>query len=379
MDVCCISQLLQYRRTMPCVPPSKPFRSIASGGGFSLPVLDLSPFMGPGFGETDRIEAARALDDACSSVGFFYLEGHGIVSEEIEHLHRLAKQFFSLPTAVKEEIAMSGALTGRGYQRLGENVTLQMRDWQEAIDFFAEIPAEAIDLQHFGRTPVNMGSQQIDQLRRFVQARNLWPSEPPEFRAAAEAYFAKVSEVGNALMRAMAVGLGLPEHFFDSVTDRSFWCVRVIGYPALHREQLNLSCGEHTDYGCWTILAQDETPDALEVQLPGGHWEKVQPRPGAFVVNLGDMLSVWTQGRYVATRHRVRQTAGDYRTSIAFFYEPNFDAVIRPLDLSPLSGWQAIEHRPVASTEPLQRGLAGQELIYGEHLFAKVTSNFDFE
>jgi len=54
----------------------------------------------------------------------------------------------------------------------------------------------------------------------------------------------------------MAVGLGLPEHFFDSVTDRSFWCVRVIGYPALHREQLNLSCGEHTDYGCWTILAQ---------------------------------------------------------------------------------------------------------------------------
>ena len=54
----------------------------------------------------------------------------------------------------------------------------------------------------------------------------------------------------------MAVGLGLPEHFFDSVTDRSFWCVRVIGYPALQRDQLNLSCGEHTDYGCWTILAQ---------------------------------------------------------------------------------------------------------------------------
>ena len=67
--------------------------------------------------------------------------------------------------------------------------------------------------------------------------------------------------------------------------------MRVIGYPALQREQLNLSCGEHTDYGCWTILAQDETPDALEVQLPTGQWEKVQPRPGAFVVNLGDMLS----------------------------------------------------------------------------------------
>eukprot|EP00435_Cladocopium_sp_Y103_P062260 s92_g23.t2 len=360
----------------------------------------------------------RSWLQSAGSVGFFYLEGHGIAPEEIEHLHALAKQFFSLPTAVKdsegpavsscflvsplsctvptseEEIAMSGAppLTGRGYQRCG-------------------LP---------GSSPGADRLRWIDQVRRFVQARNLWPSEPPEFRAAAEAYFAKVSEVGNALMRAMAVGLGLPEHFFDSVTDRSFWCVRVIGYPALHRDQLNLSCGEHTDYGCWTILAQDQTPDALEVQLPGGHWEKVQPRPGAFVVNLGDMLSVWTRGRYVATRHRVRQTAGDYRTellppcplgvlnfhmvllwlwlqeyhgcdalgfflsglepartSIAFFYEPNFDAVIRPLDLSPLP--QAIEHRPVASTEPLARGLAGQELIYGEHLFAKVSSNFDFE
>lgn len=57
-------------------------------------------------------------------------------------------------------------------------------------------------------------------------------------------------------LKAMALGLGLPQHFFDALTDRSFWCVRVIGYPALHREQLNLSCGEHTDYGCWTILAQ---------------------------------------------------------------------------------------------------------------------------
>jgi len=354
------------------------FRSIATGGRFSLPILDLSPFMGAST-PSSRLEAAKALDEACSTVGFFYLEGHGIDTEEINHLHRLSKQFFSLPTTVKEEIAMSAAspTTGRGYQRLGENVTLQMRDWQEAIDFFADIPAAEIDMHHFAQEPVNMGREEIAKLEAFTKAPNLWPAEPAAFRTAAEAYFSKVSAVGEALMQAMALGLGLPQHFFDALTDRSFWCVRVIGYPALHREQLNLSCGEHTDYGCWTILAQDETPDALEVQLPDGTWEKVQPRPGAFVVNLGDMLSVWTKGRYVATRHRVRQTAGDYRTSIAFFYEPNFDAVIHPLDLSALNVVSPVT-LPTASTEPLARGLAGGKLIYGEHLFAKVTSNFNF-
>merc|ERR1719401_2919529 len=141
--------------------------------------------------------------------------------------------------------------------------------------------------------------------------------------------------VGGALMDAMALAFDLPEGHFRPLTDRSFWCCRVIGYPPLQQAEektsVGDSVGEHTDYGCWTILAQDDTPGALEVKLADGSWAKAEPLPGAFVVNLGDMLSVWTRRRFAATAHRVRQTRGRYRTSVAFFYEPNYDAIIRPL------------------------------------------------
>ncbi|CAE7250005.1 2ODD33 [Symbiodinium natans] len=111
----------------------------------------------------------------------------------------------------------------------------------------------------------------------------------------------------------MAVAFGLPEDHFDPVMNESFWGARIIGYPALPVDAPGLSCGEHTDYGCWVILAQDETQGALEAKLPCGRWEAVPPVPGKLVVNLGDMLSVWTRGHWVATEHRVRHTSANFR------------------------------------------------------------------
>merc|ERR1712007_366332 len=128
----------------------------------------------------------------------------------------------------------------------------------------------------------------------------------------------------------------LPEKYFQSLTNESFWCARIIGYPALQEAvgKVGDSVGVHTDYGCWTILCQDDTPGALQVQRFDGTWIQADPIPGAFVVNLGDMLSLWTGSRFSATPHCVRHTQpGKYRTSVAFFFEPNFDAVIKPLSI----------------------------------------------
>ncbi|CAE7265617.1 2ODD33 [Symbiodinium necroappetens] len=348
------------------------------GSGFSsLPVVNLAPFLekdGAASPER-RAAAAQSLDDACRGVGFFYLEGHGVPAESQQKMHQLAKEFFSLPAASKEAIALPAqSSTGRGYQRLGENVTLQKRDWHEAIDFYAEPGPDAVELGRFADSPANMRESQLEQVRAFVHARNRWPEEPAGFRRHAEGYFAEMRRVGDGLMDAMAVAFGMPPAQFRGLTDRSFWCARVIGYPALSEgKEVGLSCGEHSDYGCWTILSQDDTPDALEVRFADGTWGKVQPRPGAFVINLGDMLSVWTKGRYVATRHRVRQTTREFRTSIAYFHEPNFDAEIRALEVTALRpGADPAASSLVASTGPLKRGLEGGALIYGEHLFAKV-------
>ena len=165
----------------------------------------------------------------------------------------------------------------RGACRLGENVTEQKPDWHEAIDFYAEPRLGEVDLGSFARSPAAMSERQLEAVRTFVAASNLWPEQPAGFRSHAEAYFAQMQRVGDGLMdaavseviseelrgsalalrKAMAMALGLPETYFRDLTGRSFWCARVIGYPALTTTMATgTSCGEHSDYGCWTILSQ---------------------------------------------------------------------------------------------------------------------------
>ena len=161
--------------------------------------------------------------------------------------------------------------------RLGENVTLQKRDWHEAIDFYAEPGPDKVELGRFAGWPANMHESKLAEVRGFVHGRNLWPDKPAGFRRHAETYFAQMRRVGDGLMdaarldmpaqcveqhdsrlpEAMAVALSLPESYFRALTNQSFWCARVIGYPALAEgAEVGLSCGEHSDYGCWTILCQ---------------------------------------------------------------------------------------------------------------------------
>lgn len=322
------------------------------------------------------------LDKVCQDPGFFYLTGHGVSEADIDHLHTQAKAFFALSREEKDKIAWSHCPeAGRGYQRLGENVTQGHRDWHEAIDFYAEVDERNVDLQALSQGSSGAEPCDIAGMRPLVFGRNRWPEKPEGFQAAAEAHFAAMTRIGQALMHAMADCFGTPPEYFDRLTDRSFWCARIIGYPPLQDAApttgddcpVGLSCGEHTDYGCWTILAQDNTAGALEARMSDGSWVPVQPVPGAFVVNLGDMLSVWTRRRFSATPHRVRQTTRDkYRTSIPFFFEPNFDAVIDPLEGLGSEGAAA---PLVGSTAPLERAMAGGSLVYGEHLYAKVSSN----
>lgn len=271
------------------------------------------------------------------------------------------------------------------------NITKGLRDCHEAIDFYSEPRKEQVDLSRLTRAPGVTSEATVDQMDHLLFSPNQWPLEPSDFRSRIQHHFDQMETLGAILMEVMTDALKLPRGFFQPLTDRSFWCSRIIGYPPLQSEALDfgLSCGEHTDYGCWTILSQDDTPGALEAEQADGTWTKVEPIPGTFVINLGDMLSVWTNGRYGATPHRVRHTKQDcFRTSIAFFYEPNFDAEIWRLPQVPVAS-EAYRVRireerlkrlsASATTEPLQRALGGGGLVYGEHLFAKVASNFDFE
>jgi isopenicillin N synthase-like dioxygenase len=139
--------------------------------------------------------------------------------------------------------------------------------------------------------------------------------------------------------------------------------MRVIGYPNLttNKDRVGISCGEHTDYGCLTFLNQDNTKGALQVQTKDGDWINADPIEGSFVVNIGDMLNVWTNDVYKSTLHRVIHKGDSYRISVPFFYEPNFDAKIEPLE-------PCLQIDPVKHHEPV---------MYGEHLLKKVSTNFE--
>jgi isopenicillin N synthase-like dioxygenase len=321
---------------------------------------------------------ADSLAAACRDYGFFYLSHHGIPEEKLDKVISLAREFFALPLVEKDRIKRydaggpEGGDGARGYQGLGENVTGGLKDMQEAIDFYRDWDEDKREEGDGGPGSV-----------KTLQGRNLWPELPPELKDVYLDYIEEVKLVGRALMRAMgaALKLGTPmaegadrstedEDTFVRNTDDPFWVMRMIGYPPLEdpldindtaADITQYSCGEHTDYGCVTLLLSDSTPGALQVQLKDGTWINANPIPGYFVVNIGDMMERWTNGLWKSTKHRVIHRGDKTRISVPFFFEPNFDAVVKPLA-------KCVEE---TGGMPIHEGST-----YGEHLLTKVFSNF---
>lgn len=366
---------------------SRPIEAAQESG---LPIIDISSYLDPSSTPDARRTTAQAINAACTNYGFFYLTGHGIPSPELDEVIDLARRFFALPLEEKNKIKRfdaggpEGGDSARGYQGLGENVTQGLQDMQEAIDFYAPWPG-VVEQGDGGRGT-----------KKTLQGPNLWPSEPQELESVYEEYIQRVTEVGRALTRAMGAALELgsaeggkgedeDEDVFVRHCDESFWVMRMINYPPLaaakpsetagtqengSEEDLSqFSCGAHTDYGCVTLLLTDPTPGALQVQLKDGSWLPADPIPGAFVVNIGDMIERWTNGIWKSTMHRVihrgdggvNGVEGGGRVSVPFFFEPNFDAMVKPLE---------------SCVKRSGRPRMHEGSTYGEHLLTKVFSNF---
>jgi isopenicillin N synthase-like dioxygenase len=161
---------------------------------------------------------------------------------------------------------------------------------------------------------------------------NQWPEDLPLWRERLLAYFADVEALARRLMNGVALSLDLPWGYFDPYLAEHVSSLRLLHYPPHPSADpaREVGCGAHTDWGAITVLAQDSV-GGLEIQLPDGEWIAARPVPGAFIVNIGDMMQRWTNDLYVSTPHRVLNRSARDRYSAAFFFDPSYETRVECL------------------------------------------------
>jgi len=253
-------------------------------------------------------ELARRLDDALRADGFVAVTGHGVPEAVVAAAFDASRRFFALAEADKRRWHIDRWPLQRGFDPVG---------WQ-ALD--PDRPADLKESFYLG----------VEAL-----GPNQWPDEAlvPGFRAALDAYSAALRTLAGRMMGLFELALSLPTGHFDAFTRQPTCVTRLLHYPPAPAVVLpgQIGCGAHTDWGALTLLAQDDA-GGLQVQRADGRWLDVEPVPGAFVVNIGDMTRRWTNDRWRSTMHRVvPRRVGIERWSIAYFFDLDADAVVSPL------------------------------------------------
>ena len=263
---------------------------------------------------SDLEALAFAIGAAARKTGFFSIVNHGVSPDLIADVFAQARTFFALTRDEKERLSIERSPVFRGYAHTGYE------------QFDANHPADAKESFDVGP---DLAPDDPEVLAgKPFHGPNLWP-ELPRFRAVMLAYYAALKELLIDLHRAVAIDLGADEHYFTSRLDRALAIQRLLFYPphpGIFDGKL-YGAAPHTDYGNITLLAQDDA-GGLELQMRDGRWIDVDPVPGAFVCNVGDCLMRWSNDVYVSNRHRVVNRSGRPRYSVAFFGDPNPDAVI---------------------------------------------------
>lgn len=323
------------------MPMSNPALRHVAGDFDRLPTIDVSGLYSDQL--DDRLKVAAEIGAAARNAGFFYIVGHQVGRELRDQLINYTKAFFSLPLEEKMKSYIGKSNSHRGYVPEGEEVFAGgKRDRKEAFDTGLELPADDPD--------VLAGLPMLGP--------NQWP-RIPGFSDAVSAYYRAVFELGRTLFRSFALALELPEDYFDRFITKPPTQLRLIHYPYDGDAHDRPGIGAHTDYECFTILLP--TAPGLEVMNGAGQWIDAPPIEDGFVINIGDMMEIWTAGQFVATSHRVRKVSEE-RYSFPLFFACDYRTQVAPLE-------------KFASPEALQKY---PPLSAGDHLFAQTAQSFTY-
>jgi len=308
----------------------------------AFPVFDLGAF--------ERADAAgrrrlgETVDQICRETGFLAITNHGVPQATIDGAWSKARAFFDLPYERKQKAAAPYA--GYPYGYLGPKLEALARS--KGVD----TPPDLKESFNGGPAAVPAGMSDPEALA-FCYAATIWPDEPTGFKPAWQAYYAALEDLAARIMRLFAVALNLPDDHFDRFIDAPISALRALNYPeqTVPPEPGQLRAGAHTDYGSLTILLPQPGSKGLQILLPSGEWAEVPPVDGAFVINIGDLMALWTNDRWVSTLHRVVNPSPedggmDRRQSFAFFHQPNWDAEIAVLPGSGSPKYEQVRSGP---------------------------------
>jgi isopenicillin N synthase-like dioxygenase len=282
-----------------------------------LPLIDMTGVRQGDPASIQRVGAA--IRQACSETGFFYITHHGVPQAVIDRAMAAAETFFAYPTEVKRQVAVNKR--HRGWHALGGALMYEATrpDHKEFFSIGLELPED---------DPNVLAGEAL-------RGPNQWPEFMPELREALDDYYAEIALAGADLLKAVAAGLGIDEEFFSGKYDKRLQRTQMVYYPPhpSMAEADQFGVAPHTDYGCITLLYQDDSGGLQVRELASNTWIDATPIHGSLVVNVGDLLARWSNDRFRSTLHRVINTSGHERYSIATFYDPTYSAVVDPCDL----------------------------------------------
>jgi len=308
------------------------------GPATAIPLIDLADSFSADIEK--RKAVAWEIHKACRDTGFFYTINHGVPVDAMARQLDLARDFFALPLEEKNEIDMRLSRYMRGYDAMAGQ-TLDDGSPPDLKEGF--MASNEVDEHH----PV----PQPDAPKGGV---NQWPRNPPGLRAVYEAYISHMLTFGRHLMGCIALSLELPEDYFADQLVAPVSITRIAHYPPQPSGALfnQLGAGAHTDWGMVTILLQDDV-GGLEVQNADGDWFAAPYIPDSFIINLGDMIPVVTNGLYHSSLHRVlNNSSGRSRYSVPTFFDPNYRTLVKC----------------APTCMPADGGGAGTGITVGEHI-----------
>ena len=282
--------------------------------GRDIPLINIS----------DSHGLSSHVESACKDIGFMYVTGHGIAAETIAAARQSTIDYFAQSEASKlrNQITQDNY---RGYIPAGffnANMGDGAADNYEGYKLHFEVAAD---------DPIR---EQCD-----LYAPNQWPDHPADFRESLLKYWRECDRVTDVLLRAMAEALGIDAKRLLDPLEQPLTNMTLLHYSPQSPDAAGFGIHPHKDTDVLTILASDPVGGLMVRRRDGHEWISAEAPGDALVVNLGDLMELWSGGYFVSTPHKVVNTSGEERYSFPYFAVPRFDTVVAPL-IPPLPGFE---------------------------------------